>query len=209
MVRGSSSRLSFALMIAACRPVAAPEPPATAVEPAVADAPAGSGGATPAAVEPDTGAAIDTDADGVPDADDRCPTSSETPNGDADEDGCPDERAPQLVKLGEHAALTRRVHFDHGSARLRPGVMKLLEGMRAELAGTPEIRIEVVGHTEPGEARTLGLKRAEAVRDWFVAKGVASERVEVRNEGADVPYDTNRSAVGRARNRRVQLAILP
>jgi outer membrane protein OmpA-like peptidoglycan-associated protein len=70
-------------------------------------------------------------------------------------------------------------------------------------------RFEISGHTDStGSAdlnRELSMSRAEAVRDYLVARGVDPSRLEVQGYGADRPIDDNGTIEGRARNRRVEI----
>ena len=76
----------------------------------------------------------------------------------------------------------------------------------------PSIRIEVSGHTDstgaPAYNRDLSRRRAEAVKRYLVEHGIDVARIQTRGAGPDEPLDTNRSAAGRARNRRIEFDIL-
>ena len=69
----------------------------------------------------------------------------------------------------------------------------------------------VVGHTDVVGTReanlALALKRAEAVRDDLVRRGVAPERLQVRGVGADQPVGDDATEAGREANRRVEFII--
>jgi outer membrane protein OmpA-like peptidoglycan-associated protein len=72
------------------------------------------------------------------------------------------------------------------------------------------VRIE--GHTDAkGSAehnRILSNGRANAVRDYLVAHGIAVERLDAKGYGPDLPLDTNKTAEGREKNRRVEFVIV-
>jgi len=76
----------------------------------------------------------------------------------------------------------------------------------------PKLRIEVQGHTDStGSERynlQLSQRRAEAVREYLIAQGVAPGQVEARGYGEMQPIADNSTAEGRARNRRVVMRVL-
>ena len=74
------------------------------------------------------------------------------------------------------------------------------------------IRVQVGGHTDnTGSAavnRRLSAARANAVRDYLISKGVAADRLTAVGFGPRKPVASNRTAEGRAQNRRVELTRL-
>jgi len=121
----------------------------------------------------------DNDGDRYQDACDLCPNEPETYNGICDEDGCPDRSG--ICIEDSRIVIVETIGFARGSARIAPESMPIVEALAATLLGNPQIeRVALVGHATPRErgASTLGLRRAEAVRDAVVARGVASERLE-------------------------------
>ena len=144
----------------------------------------------------------DMDGDSVPDSRDRC---ANTPAGtSADAYGC-----PILFKNEERTVTLRGVNFASGRDELTPGSFAVLEDVARQLIAAPNVRIEVVGHTDATGGRTrnisLSLARAEAVRAYLVMQGVPSERVVARGFGPDQPIANNKTPTGRAANRRVEL----
>jgi OOP family OmpA-OmpF porin len=166
-------------------PAAQLEPPPPVAPPAVAAPPA-----PPA----------DTDGDGVVDPDDQCPG---TPRGVAiDAVGCPQKG---LVTL-------EGVTFELNSAELTADSRPVLVRVAADLAKYPKLRIEVRGHTDgSGSDRynmQLSQRRATAVRDYLISQGVAPGQLEARGYGESMLIADDRTAEGRARNRRVVLCVL-
>ena len=158
--------------------------------------------APPAAAAPPPPPAppADTDADSVVDPDDRCPG---TPSGVAiDAVGCPQKGSVTL----------EGVTFELNSAELTTDSRPLLARVAADLAKYPKLRIEVQGHTDgSGSDRynmQLSQRRAAAVRDYLVSQGVAPGQVEARGYGESMLIADDRTAEGRARNRRVVLSVL-
>lgn len=102
------------------------------------------------------------------------------------------------------------LYFATGSAELLPASDAAIAEAAALLRARPDLRLDVVGHTDDrgGEALnlTLSRRRAQAVADALVrGHGIASERLGVRGAGASQPVADNASEAGRALNRRVEL----
>jgi outer membrane protein OmpA-like peptidoglycan-associated protein len=127
----------------------------------------------------------------------------------------PDSAPPAAVLPAAGAAplVLVGVSFASGTAVLTPASRQALDAVAASLVANPDVRIEVTGHTDAtGDGRVneiLSLARAEAVRGYLSERGVALDRMTVAGFGGRRPIDTNATAAGRARNRRVELRRLP
>jgi OOP family OmpA-OmpF porin len=159
-------------------------------------------------VEPDGCPIRDTDGDGIPDDRDDCIDKPETDNGWEDEDGCPDE----VPKREEVDRVIEGIEFEHDSAVILPSSSATLDRAVKVLEEFPDIRIEIVGHTDD-EGTTeynekLSRERAEAVEKYLVDKGIDDGRIETRGAGESEPRDTNATEEGRARNRRTEFKII-
>ncbi len=101
------------------------------------------------------------------------------------------------------------IFFDTGNYVLKPESGPAVETVRALMAAQPELRLDIVGHTDStGNAASnqrLSERRAQSVRDGLIAQGVAGDRLSARGMGSDQPIATNATADGRAMNRRVML----
>jgi len=86
-----------------------------------------------------------------------------------------------------------------------------LKALGLYLAALPERTVQVIGHTDnQGTAaanRSLSERRAQQVRAALVAAGVARSRISAEGRGADAPVADNRTAAGRAKNRRVEIVV--
>ena len=115
---------------------------------------------------------------------------------------------------GTFAKRNWAIEFETGKASFKPEAGPVLEDLLNQLS-VSGLTIQISGHTDNvgSSAANLQLskKRAEAVRDWLEANA-ASEfpdgRVRVRAYGDSQPVADNGSADGRARNRRVEVALL-
>lgn len=163
--------------------------------------------------EPGPEAPRDSDGDGLLDPDDACPFDAEDPDGFQDDDGCPDEGPSRVVVTSTALEIDDRIFFALGRAVIQPQSFPILEELAKVILEHPHIeRIAVEGHTDDVGSDVVNLRlsqrRAEAVRDFLVAKGVDPSRLEAVGFGESRPIDTNRTDSGRARNRRVEFTIL-
>lgn len=101
------------------------------------------------------------------------------------------------------------VFFEFNKATLLPEAEALLEYVAEWLKQNPTVTVEVRGHTDSvgtdEQNLVLSRLRAEAVRNFLIAQGIEPQRVTAYGMGRTQPVDTNSTAVGRARNRRVEL----
>lgn len=153
----------------------------------------------------------DNDGDGILDGVDKCPDARETFNDVDDADGCPDERKSVEVTC-ERIAIYDTILFESGKARIDPVSFPLLDDVAATILMNPFIRrVSVEGHTDSEGSTRFNLrlsdKRAQAVRQYLVARGVPAAMLTARGFGESLPIDTNRTEEGRATNRRVEFVI--
>jgi len=151
----------------------------------------------------------DSDNDGILDSKDKCPNEAESRNGFEDTDGCPDE-LPTQVK--EFTGVLKGIEFDRDKATIRPTSTPALDKSAAVLIEYPSLRVLITGHTDDTGGRDKNLQlskdRAEAVKTYFVSKGIDASRIETRGAGAEEPLDSNATAAGRQRNRRIEIKLL-
>ncbi|HFE44573.1 MAG TPA: OmpA family protein [Nannocystis exedens] len=160
-------------------------------------------------VPPDGCPIPDTDGDGFLDPVDKCITEPETRNGFEDDDGCPDE-VPEIVR--QFDGVIRGIYFDLNKDTIKPKSMPVLDRAVDVLKEFPSINIEISGHTDSTGTREYNLdlsnRRAGSVKNYLVEHGIEDSRIKVRGAGPDEPIDTNKSAAGRAKNRRIEFEIL-
>jgi chemotaxis protein MotB len=110
-----------------------------------------------------------------------------------------------------------RVMFDSGEANLKPEGDSVLRKIAAILGGHPELKIQVIGHTDNVPIRNrfasnweLSAARALAAVHFLTEKaGVDPRRVGAAGYGEYRPIADNATAEGRARNRRIAITIIP
>ena len=146
----------------------------------------------------------DTDGDGVNDEDDKCVNVK----GTAANQGCP-EISKAVVDKINYAA--KNVFFNTGSAKLLPKSFTALNEVVKLLKSDESLMIDVSGHTDSqgdeAKNQTLSESRAAAVKDYLVSKGIAESRLESAGYGSSKPVGDNKSASGRAQNRRTELSV--
>ncbi len=138
----------------------------------------------------------DSDGDGVPDRLDKCPG---TPHGvKVDANGC---------EIDE--VVLRGVTFNTASAKLLPASDSVLDEVASTLKQRPNSTAEVRGYTDSvGKSaynHKLSQRRAESVVDYLVAHGVAASQLTAKGFGEENPVASNKTAEGRAENRRVTI----
>jgi OOP family OmpA-OmpF porin len=111
------------------------------------------------------------------------------------------------------AALANRIiEFESGKAALTPSGMAILDQMSEALKKLHGIKVEVIGHTDNAGSRagnlSLSQARAEAVKTYVAARGIAADSIAVSGEGPDRPVADNRTPDGRARNRRIEFKVV-
>ena len=102
------------------------------------------------------------------------------------------------------------IYFDFNSATIKPQSESVLREIVAVMKDQPTWTLKVEGHTDNvgGDAKNqdLSARRAAAVKDALVQRGVPAGRLTTGGYGASVPRETNATLAGRARNRRVELS---
>ena len=155
----------------------------------------------------------DTDGDGVIDAEDKCPNKP----GPAENQGCPVIRADVKKRL---AFAATAIEFDLGKATIKPTSNKLLDEIVAILNEYSDYNMTIEGHTdntkfkklEKGQTSAdknmqLSKERAASVRDYFISKGISADRLSSEGFGETRPVADNKTAAGRAKNRRVDMDL--
>ena len=182
------------------------------------------------------GCPLDTDEDGVPDYMDKCPRTVYAArqhvdscgcDKDTDKDGVPDylDECPYVpgVKENKGCPQVKRavsnilkkamtgIQFETGKATILKKSYPILDEVAKVFLDNPDYIIEVQGHTDNvGNAeanRKLSDKRAHAVREYIVKKGVEANRITANGYGDTVPIADNKTKAGRAKNRRVEFKI--
>lgn len=146
----------------------------------------------------------DGDGDGVNDEEDKCPTVP----GVASNQGCPEIKAEDIKKV-EYAA--KNIYFATGSAKLLSKSYKPLDEVAKILSENTGLLLDIDGHTDntgkPEKNQTLSQARADAVKAYLASKGATESTMTATGHGQDEPVADNKTAAGRAKNRRVEMKL--
>lgn len=146
----------------------------------------------------------DTDGDGVNDEDDKCPNEA----GPASNFGCPVIDVVVVEKVNKAA---KNIFFTTGSAKLLAKSYNSLKEVAQILKDNPSYKIDVDGYTDiTGNAdknQVLSESRAASVKQYLIGNGVDESRIVSTGHGINDPIADNKTAEGRAKNRRVEMKL--
>ncbi len=146
----------------------------------------------------------DTDGDGVNDEEDKCINEK----GPASNFGCP-VISEEIIRKVNVAA--QNIFFVTGSSKLLAKSFPKLNDVVKILNENPTYKVQIDGHTdEVGKDeynQTLSDNRAASVKAYFVSKGIAESRLTSTGYGESKPVADNKTASGRAKNRRVEMTL--
>jgi OmpA-OmpF porin, OOP family len=146
----------------------------------------------------------DSDNDGINDEEDRCPQLA----GVAENNGCPEVKT-EIIKKLEYAA--QRIYFATGSAKLLNTSFKSLDDVVRILNEDPNLKLSIEGHTDNVGTdeynHKLSHDRAASVKNYLISKGIDETRLTSVGFGETQPIADNKTAAGRAKNRRVVMKV--
>ncbi len=159
----------------------------------------------PAVVGPAAGEGCpDTDGDGVYDNTDVCPKVP----GIVGNKGCPEIKQEVVAKI---ALAAKGINFETGSDVIKPESYDDLDALVKILNEYPEANVSIDGHTDnagvPAANLDLSQRRANAVRAYLINKGVSAARLTAMGYGDTQPIADNKTAAGKAKNRRVDFKL--
>ena len=103
------------------------------------------------------------------------------------------------------------VYFDFDKYDIRPDAQPILDGQAAWLRRYQDVRVRIEGNCDERGPReynlALGARRANSVRDYLIAHGVAAGRITTISYGKEKPLDPGSDEQAWARNRNARTAI--
>jgi outer membrane protein OmpA-like peptidoglycan-associated protein len=144
----------------------------------------------------------DTDGDGVSDKEDRCPTVK----GTLANKGCPEIAKEDVKKITNIAS---KIFFETNSDKLKVASLSQLDELAVILKKYEAANLQIDGHADSqGEDAynlTLSQKRTDSVKAYLMSKGIMESRLTATGYGESKPIADNKTKLGRAKNRRVEL----
>lgn len=120
--------------------------------------------------------------------------------------------APEIRKKERDNFVFKPIYFDYDKSEIRPEFHPFLDKLIHVVEGHSDLRVKVTGHTDSDGSDAynddLSKRRAQAIIDYFVSKGLEADRLEFDFKGEKDPVDTNQTSEGRQRNRRVDFQFI-
>lgn len=146
----------------------------------------------------------DTDGDGVNDEEDKCPSTPGKPANN----GCPEIKQDVVKKV---AVAAKSIYYMSGKDVIQKVSYPKLDVVVKVLKADPALHISIEGHTDnKGNAVNnlkLSAKRADAVKNYLIKKGIFADRIAAQGFGDSKPVAPNTTPAGRTKNRRVELHL--
>lgn len=144
----------------------------------------------------------DSDSDGIADNEDRCPLIK----GAISNKGCPEIAKVDVQKI---IVIASKIYFETNKANLKLLSHSALDDLADILKRNELVNLTIEGHTDSDSDNEynmiLSQKRTEAVKDYLISKGISDSRLTAIGYGETKPIATNKTAAGKAKNRRVEL----
>jgi peptidoglycan-associated lipoprotein len=135
------------------------------------------------------------------------PATTLTPAASADPEPAPSESAAEMK------AELKAIYFDFSKAEIRPGEAVVLDANAQWLKENADREAVVEGHADERGSdefnRALGERRAQAVRDYLVGRGIEPERITTASQGEAQPTCSEQTEDCFAQNRRAEFVVKP
>jgi outer membrane protein OmpA-like peptidoglycan-associated protein len=146
----------------------------------------------------------DTDGDGLNDEEDKCPSTPGKPANN----GCPEIKQEVVKKI---AIAAKSIYYMSGKDVIQKVSYPKLDVVVKVLKADTALQISIEGHTDnTGNAVSnlkLSAKRAQAVKNYLIKKGISASRISAQGFGDAKPVAPNTTPAGRTKNRRVELHL--
>lgn len=120
-----------------------------------------------------------------------------------------------VTKVGNNITLNMPgdITFEYGKASLTSDFFDVLNSVAKVLKKYDKTTISVSGYTDSTGTRATNMKlsynRANTVAKYLQSQGVSAQRFSINGYGPDYPVASNKTASGRAQNRRVEIKLVP
>ena len=115
------------------------------------------------------------------------------------------------IAVGSKVVL-KNLFFASGKAKITKSSQTELDNLLSLLNDIPTLKLEIAGHTDSvGKAssnKKLSSRRAKAVVDFLVKKGISADRLVAKGYGEDKPIASNKTKEGRQQNRRTEFEVI-
>ncbi len=147
----------------------------------------------------------DADKDGVADKDDECPEVA----GPANNKGCPEVTAAVLESVKVEA---KSIYFNSGKSTFKSeDVPVKIESISTLLKQYPTAKFSIEGHTDSDGSdafnQKLSQERADVVKNALIERGMKAENLTAVGYGESKPIASNKTAAGKAKNRRTEVVL--
>lgn len=122
-----------------------------------------------------------------------------------------DDKKKEIVEVGVPIVL-EGITFDKNKSVIKPESEPALWNAYTTLKNYPEMIVEISGHTDNvgsrGKNIELSIRRANAVKEWLVRRGIEPQRIQTKGYGPDRPVAPNDSEENKRKNRRIEFLRL-
>ncbi len=151
----------------------------------------------------------DRDGDQIPDNVDKCPDDPGPP----ETEGCPVPQEEEVTLESDRIRIKGNILYETGQAVIQKQSYKILDDVAKVLLQNPEVGpVLIEGHTDNRGSHAYNLdlsnRRAKAVEDYLVNKGVDRKRLRSKGFSFDRPIASNDTPLGRAKNRRTDFKLV-
>jgi outer membrane protein OmpA-like peptidoglycan-associated protein len=116
-----------------------------------------------------------------------------------------------IVLVKGKTVVLRGVNFEFNKATLTKYSERILWKAHNAMVANSDVRVVITGYTDNVGSQkynqALSLKRAQAVKNWLVEKGIASDRMRTVGRGENEPVASNETEEGRLENRRIEFYV--
>jgi peptidoglycan-associated lipoprotein len=118
----------------------------------------------------------------------------------------------ETPKYTEEKAVIEDIYFDFDKYNIRPDAQAILQSLSSWLLRNASVKILIEGHCDERGTNeynlALGDRRAKSTRDYLVALGISSARIELVSYGEEKPFCTDHTEECWAKNRRAHFVVL-